>query len=126
MRTFFEENIKESKKDTNNNNSNNNGELYYLNIGHNYDEHKNPTKIWWCERDLSNFKIKSGFGCHPLQVSGSYGYYWGRFDPKRNMVSVASDNGDKDIPINLKRRLQFEFGDDVIFKTFFDENIITR
>jgi len=93
---------------------------YYTDIGHDWSE-ENQIKIWWCDTDVSNFEVKSGFGGHPRDSLYFHGVYWGRFDPKKNVVSVASNCGDRFIPEDLKRRLQFEFGDDVIFKTFFNE-----
>ena len=105
--------------------------ITYHDIGHG-----NPQSswLWFWTNDGEEFTViptLKGKSHYATKINSDF---QGRFDPDKNIVSIvdknaySKDDGSttemKNVPHNLLRRLKYQFGDDVEFKTFFEENMI--
>jgi predicted nucleotidyltransferase len=102
----------------------------YMDFGHNKGDY-----LWKWSRGESLTKIKTkGEGpayWHTYILPTYNADYCGRYDVKKNIVTVASLGGVHDpklqsqniddVPDELVRLLKFEFGDDVALKRFYEE-----
>jgi hypothetical protein len=94
--------------------------LNYYDIGHD-----NNSYLWWWRNSDEHFEVHSvkNLPSHPCAAD-----FQGRYDPEKNMISIVDMSSYarklnktdlKNVPINLLRRLNFEFGDTAQMKTFF-------
>ena len=91
------------------------GELSYTNIGHSVGD-------WlWAYRDGGKFikkEVLSGRETH-FSLGLMYGYdFFGRYDKKRNAVTVTNLGDGEEVPEELIRILKYEFGNGIKIKQF--------